>query len=59
MTVIRYGVCPRCGAVTSKREVTGTSGVTESTDYVKGEKCKTACKGRRANQAPSVRKEKK
>jgi len=59
MTLIRYGVCPRCGAITSKREVTGTDGVTQAIDYVKGEKCKTACYGRKANQAPKVRKEKR
>lgn len=59
MTITRYGVCPNCGAVTSKRVVTGTAGVVESVDYVKGEKCATACKGRKTKQKPEVYREKK
>jgi hypothetical protein len=59
MTITRYGVCPRCGTIVSKREVTATAGTVESIDYVKGEKCRTACKGRRANQAPEIRREKR
>jgi len=59
MTVIRYGVCPYCGAITSKRETTGTSGVTQSIDYVKGEKCKDGCVVRKPDQKPEVYREKR
>lgn len=58
MTMTTYGVCPRCGSVTSKKETTGTAGTTQSERYVKGPKCKHRCKGRTAKQAPEVRREK-
>ena len=51
-------VCPNCGKI-QRTQVTTTDGSdSDYLNYRKGEKCKTGCYGRKANQAPKVRKEK-
>lgn len=40
MTVTRYGVCPRCGLITFKKELTAVAGTVESISYRIDKSCK-------------------
>jgi len=59
MTVTLKWICPRCGKILRTQTTTANAGSVDSLDYRIGEKCATDCYGRKANQAPKVRREKK
>ena len=59
MTLTTYEICPNCGRIISKREITANSGEMDGINYRKGKKCESGCVGRRARQAPEKRREKK
>ena len=52
-------VCPICSTVQRTQVTTTDDTASSGINYRTGEKCKNGCYGRKANQAPKVRREKK